>query len=78
VTYGWINSLNNYKKSYPDTAAMGKLNFDIQEAKKLSEIYFFVMGKWHLTLCKGNESGYFSLLFKKIKNKWVIVVDHTP
>ena len=78
VTYGWTNSLNNYKKNYPDTVAMGKLDFDIQEAKKLSEMYFFVVGKWRLTISKGNESGYFSLLFKKIKNKWVIVVDHTP
>jgi hypothetical protein len=25
VTYGWSNTLKNYKKNYPDTAAMGKL-----------------------------------------------------
>ncbi len=29
VTYGWTNTLNNYKKGYPDTAAMGKLHFDL-------------------------------------------------
>jgi ketosteroid isomerase-like protein len=25
VTYGWQNTLNNYKKNYPDTATMGYL-----------------------------------------------------
>ena len=28
VTYGWTNTLNNYKRGYPDTAAMGKLRFE--------------------------------------------------
>ncbi|MCB0740716.1 MAG: hypothetical protein KDB92_06630, partial [Chitinophagaceae bacterium] len=27
VTYGWQNTLDNYKKGYPDTAAMGQLQF---------------------------------------------------
>src|SRR6478752_871354 len=48
VTYGWKNTLENYKKGYPDTAAMGKLDFDILEVKRLSDNYFFVVGKWHL------------------------------
>ena len=29
VTYGWTNTLNNYIKGYPDTAAMGQLHFDL-------------------------------------------------
>lgn len=77
VTYGWQNTLNNYKKGYPDTAAMGKLKFDILEVKRLSEIYFFVVGKWHLIRSIGNVGGHFTLLFKKVKNKWVIVADHS-
>jgi ketosteroid isomerase-like protein len=77
VTYGWQNTLNNYKKGYPDTAAMGKLDFDILEVKRLSELYFFVVGKWHLTRSIGNVGGHFTLLFKKIENKWVIVADHS-
>ncbi len=77
VTYGWQNTLNNYKKGYPDTAAMGKLTFDILEVKRLSVMYFFVVGKWHLTRSIGDVGGHFTLLFKKIKNKWVIVTDHS-
>ena len=77
VTYGWQNTLNNYKKGYPDTAAMGKLQFDILEVKRLSVMYFFVVGKWHLTRSIGDVGGHFTLLFKKVKNKWVIVADHS-
>ena len=77
VTYGWQNTIENYKKNYPDTAAMGKLDFNIIEVKRLSVLYFFVVGKWHLTRSIGDIGGHFTLLFKKIKNKWVIAVDHS-
>ena len=77
VTYGWQNTLTNYKKGYPDTAAMGKLTFDILDVKRLSAMYFFVVGKWHLSRSIGDVGGHFTLLFKKVKNKWVIVADHS-
>jgi ketosteroid isomerase-like protein len=77
VTYGWQNTLNNYKKRYPDTAAMGKLLFDILEVKRLSVMYFFVVSKWYLTRSIGDVGGHFTLLFRKVKNKWVIVADHS-
>ena len=77
VTYGWQNTLANYKKNYPDTAAMGKLDFTIIETKRLSVLYFFVVGKWHLTRSIGDVGGHFTLLFKKVKNKWMIVADHS-
>ena len=77
ITYGWQNTLNNYKKGYPDTAAMGQLDFEILHVKRLSVLYFSVVGKWHLTRSIGNLSGHFTLLFKKIKDKWQIVSDHS-
>src|ERR1043166_939083 len=39
VTYGWQATLNNYKRGYPDTVAMGKLSFDIIKIKSLSPEY---------------------------------------
>ena len=77
VTYGWKNTLNNYKRNYPDTAAMGKLTFDLINMKQLSSRYFFVVGKWHLKRSIGDVQGHFTLLFKKIKRHWVIVADHS-
>ncbi len=77
VTYGWQKTLNNYKKNYPDTAAMGKLDFNLLSVKKLSPDYFFVIGKWHLSRSAGDLNGSFTLLFKKINLHWVIVADHS-
>jgi len=77
ITYSWQKTLENYKKGYPDTATMGKLDFNILEVRKLSELYYFVTGKWYLTRSIGNVGGYYTLLFKKINNRWVIVVDHS-
>ena len=75
--YGYKTTLENYKKSYPDAAAMGKLTFDILQIKRLSVIYFYVVGKWHLQRTIGDLEGHYTLLIKKVKNKWVIVADHS-
>lgn len=77
ITYGWQKALDNYKKGYPDTASMGKLNFELITVKRLSEDYFFVVGKWHLSRSIGNIGGTYTLLFRKIKNQWVIITDHS-
>ena len=77
VTYGWTNTLNNYKKGYPDTAAMGKLVFTLIQVKKLSGKYYHVTGKWLLKRSIGDVGGHYTLLFKKINGRWVIVSDHS-
>ena len=77
ITYGWQKTLDNYKKNYPDTAAMGKLTFDLLEVKRLSSDYFFVVGKWHLTRSIGDIGGIFTLLFRKLANRWLIIADHS-
>lgn len=75
--YGYKATLENYKKSYPDTATMGKLHYDILKIQPLSADSYFVLGKWMLKRSMGDVSGYYTLLFRKIKNEWVIVVDHS-
>ncbi|MBL7738362.1 MAG: nuclear transport factor 2 family protein [Chitinophagaceae bacterium] len=77
ITYGWKNTLKNYQKGYPDTAAMGKLSFTILHTKRISAAYYHVTGKWHLQRSIGNLEGHFTLLFRKIKRKWLIVADHS-
>ena len=77
ITYGWRKALENYKKHYPDTVAMGKLTFDLKEFKPLSPPYYFVVGKWHLQRSIGDIEGHFTLLFRNINGEWLIVVDHT-
>jgi ketosteroid isomerase-like protein len=77
VTRGYTNTLNNYKKNYSDTAKMGKLFFDILQVKKLSPDYYWVLGKWSLKRSVGDIGGHYTLLFRKMKGKWVIVADHS-
>lgn len=77
VTYGYKNTLTNYKKNYPDTATMGKLTFTLIKVKQLSPEYFHVTGKYYLSRTIGDASGHFTLLFRKINGKWVIISDHS-
>jgi hypothetical protein len=75
--YGYQTTLENYKKNYPDTTAMGKLRFDILQVKRLSALHYFVVGKFYLQRTIGDLEGHFTLLFKKLNGKWVIVADHS-
>lgn len=77
VTYGLQNTLNNYKKSYSDTVQMGKLGLEIIKVQKLSDEYYFMVGKWFLQRSVGDLKGHYTLLFRKIDNEWVIVADHS-
>jgi uncharacterized protein (TIGR02246 family) len=79
VTKGWTQTLNNYKKSFPDKAIMGKLAMTVLSTEMLSADVAYVIGKWNIKrdTAKGDIGGYFTLVFKKIDNRWVIVSDHT-
>ncbi len=76
ITYGWQKTLDNYLKAYPDKAAMGILKFTIVEASLLSDTAVYVIGKWELQKEKP-VGGHFTLMWKKINGRWVIVSDHT-
>lgn len=76
-TYGWNNTLNNYKKRYPDKAAMGTLIFNIKKIELLDAVNAFVLGGWRLKRKNDAPGGYFTLWFRKINGAWVIVCDHT-
>lgn len=75
--YGYRTTLDNYRKSYPDTTVMGKLQFTILKVEALSPNCYFVLGKWQLTRTIGDVSGHYTLIFRKIRGEWVIVADHS-
>jgi len=77
VTYGWEKTLDNYLKSYPDKATMGKLTFDHLNFEFINRKNVIVIGCWHLNREKGDIGGYFSLIWRKINGKWKIIIDHT-
>lgn len=77
LTKGWQTTLDNYKRSYPDKAAMGTLTFDIMQIKQMSSEVYHVIGRYNLVIGERNPSGMFSLVWKRINGKWLIVADHS-
>jgi hypothetical protein len=77
ITYGWKETLSNYKKNYPDSSSMGKLRFDIILLTPLSPQYYSLAGRWTLKRSIGDLTGFFTLIFRKINGSWVIISDHS-
>lgn len=77
ITYGFQNTLNNYRKNYDSPDKMGTLNFKLLKVQRLSPEYYFVVGKWDLTRKAGNVGGHYDLIFRKINGTWVIISDHS-
>ena len=77
ITYGWKNTLEHYKISYPDKKKMGMLTFSEIKFESLKRNIIMVTGRWELARENDNLNGYYSLLWKKTKGKWVIISDHT-
>lgn len=76
-TYGWQKTLDNYRKGYPDKAAMGRLTFGIISVRGVGNRSAFVAGSWQLQRTAGDLAGHFTLLWEKKNGQWVIVVDHS-
>ncbi len=78
VNRGYAATLASYKKRYPNRASMGTLKFDILEVDLLGRDLAYVIGHWHLTRPKvGDADGHFTLVWRKINGKWLIISDHS-
>jgi hypothetical protein len=77
ITFGWKNTLANYKKSYPDAESRGNLEFKILSIEYLGETSILMAGRWIIQRTKEKLEGHFSLIWKKINNEWVIIFDHS-
>lgn len=77
VTRGWQPTLDRYKKNYDSRAKMGVLKFSDLEITVLSKDAAVVLGSWALTRENDSPHGRFTLTFRKFKEGWRIVMDHT-
>lgn len=78
VIYGWQATKDRYFRNYPDRKTMGQLAFDIKQVDLHSSTTAWVLGSWKLTRPEvGDVGGYFTLIFKRIDGKWLVVSDHT-
>lgn len=77
TTRGWTQTKENYQRRYPTREKMGSLTFDQLEVLPLGESAALVLGRWHLKRDKDSLGGNFSLVFRRIEGRWLIVHDHT-
>ena len=77
VTKGWQPTLDRYKKSYDSRAKMGVLTFSDLDISVLSKDAAVVLGTWKLQREADTPGGKFTLIFRKFKDGWRIVHDHT-
>jgi len=75
--YGWNETRNRYLKNYPDTQTMGQLKFTVNKIRSVSADVTFLIGEYYLTRSTEDSYGHFTLFWKKINNKWLIISDHT-
>lgn len=77
VTKGWQPTLERYKKSYDSRAKMGVLSFTDLEITVTSKDSAVVLGRFTLVRENDNPTGLFTLNFRKFKDGWKIIIDHT-
>jgi ketosteroid isomerase-like protein len=77
VTKGWQPTLERYKKSYDSRAKMGVLSFTDLEVTVTSKESAVVLGRFTLVRENDKPTGMFTLNFRKFKDGWKIIIDHT-
>jgi ketosteroid isomerase-like protein len=77
VNRGWQTVLDRYKKNYNSREKMGTLTFSDLEITPIGNDAAIVLGRWHLQRAKDEPHGRFTLIFRRTKQGWKIVHDHT-
>lgn len=75
--FGWQNTLERYKNSYPTKESMGELKFEFLDLKLISKNTASLKGKWELIRESYNPNGLFWLDLQKFDKKWLITKDST-
>ena len=77
TTRGWTETLNRYRQRYSTPEKMGHLTMSGLEITPLGEGAALVLGQWSLARESEPLKGNFSLVLRKIGDRWLIIHDHT-
>jgi beta-aspartyl-peptidase (threonine type) len=77
TTRGWQSTKDNYKRRYPTREKMGQLALSDLEITPLGENASLVLGRWRLSRDESPIGGNFTLVFRRVEGKWIIIHDHT-
>jgi beta-aspartyl-peptidase (threonine type) len=77
-TSSWQATLERYRNRYQSEGReMGHLDFSELEIEMLGPQSAFVRGRWRLKMKSEEPGGLFTLIFRKFRDGWKIVHDHT-
>jgi uncharacterized protein (TIGR02246 family) len=78
IRRGWEETRTKYEARYgADPATMGRLEFEIDEVRGLSDRSAVVLGHWRLTETPQAGGGVFSVVLVRSDAGWRVVHDHT-
>ena len=77
TTRGWNATLDRYRERYPTREKMGRVSFSGLETTPLGDSAALVLGQWKLDRESEPVSGNFSLVLRKLGDRWLVVHDHT-
>jgi len=77
TTRGWTRTKENYQRRYPTREQMGQLKFSQLEITPLGPSAALVLGRWQLAREPSPVGGNFTLIFRRLDGRWVIIHDHT-
>lgn len=77
ITRGWQTVHDRYQKNYDSREKMGTLTFSDLETTVYSNNLAVMIGRWHLQRSNDAPHGRFTLIFRKTRQGWRIVHDHT-
>jgi uncharacterized protein (TIGR02246 family) len=77
IRRGWQTVLDHYRQAYASREKMGTLSFLEIEIKPLSPDSAVAFGRWQLVRASDKPHGRFTLLFRRTREGWRIIHDHT-
>lgn len=77
ISRGWKTVHDRYQKNYDSREKMGTLTFSDLETTVHGQNLAVMIGRWHLQRAKDAPHGRFTLIFRRTKQGWRIVHDHT-
>ncbi len=73
LQYGYDRLEKKLLKNYPDSVSMGHLDYDVIQIELIGEMDAMITGKWLRKNDKKFQGGFFTVLMRKIKGRWLII-----
>jgi len=77
TTRGWSATMKRYQARYPTRDRMGRLTLSEFETTPLGDSAALILGRWRVERESEPLFGNFTVVLRKLDDRWVVVHDHT-